>query len=110
MDRESYTHPDIADFINANFVAVKIDYDANPKLTAEIERAAALENLPTGIPLTLFTTPQGTLYFGGTYYPPSKTGDKIAFKQALDEALSTFHEHQSTLEKDGTKLHLETQP
>ncbi|MEO8724608.1 MAG: DUF255 domain-containing protein, partial [Acidobacteriaceae bacterium] len=54
MDRDSYTHPEIARFINANFVAVKIDYDADPNLTRNLEHAAALENLPAGIPLTLF--------------------------------------------------------
>ena len=32
MDRESYNTPDLAAFVNANFVAVKVDYEAQPQL------------------------------------------------------------------------------
>jgi thiol:disulfide interchange protein len=46
MDRESYNRPDLAAFINANFVAVKVDYDAQPQLAAELERAQAVLNQP----------------------------------------------------------------
>ncbi|MEO8726920.1 MAG: DUF255 domain-containing protein, partial [Acidobacteriaceae bacterium] len=112
MDRDSYTHPEIARFINANFVAIKIDYDADPKLTRNIQRAAALENLPAGIPLTLFVSPQLTLYDGGSYYPPTPTGSKISLQQALSGALAKYRNHRSAVAKDGVRLNLipEKQP
>lgn len=112
MDRDSYTHPEIARFINANFVAVKVDYDADPNLTRNLERAAALENLPAGIPLTLFVSPQLTLYDGGSYYPPIPTGSKISLQQALSGALARYRDHRSDIAKDGIKLNLtlEKQP
>src|SRR5438128_437285 len=44
MDRDSYTKNDIAEFINAHFIAVKIDYDEHPELSAALEHAAALAN------------------------------------------------------------------
>ncbi len=88
MDRESYNRPELAAFINANFVAVKVDYDARPQLAAELERAQAVLNLPSGLPLTGFLTPAGKLYFGGTYFPPETKSDKPAFEHVLEQALA----------------------
>jgi hypothetical protein len=47
-------------FVKANFVAVKVDYDTEPELAAELERAQAVLNLPSGLPLTGFLTPGGS--------------------------------------------------
>jgi len=59
---------------NANFLAVKMAYDAQP---VELEWAQAVLNLPSGLPLTGFLTPGGKLYFGGTYFPRETQGDKV---------------------------------
>src|SRR5882724_7798321 len=59
MDKESYTDPALAAFINANFVAVKVDFDADAKFSARLQRAQAYINVPSGLPLTAFVTPQG---------------------------------------------------
>ncbi len=107
MDRESYNCPDLAAFINANFVAVKVDYDAQPQLAAELERAQAVLNLPSGLPLTGFLTPDGKLYFGGSYFPRQAKGDKPAFEDVLKEALRMYREHRSQLEHDGVELNKE---
>src|SRR5438067_13135693 len=52
MDKESYTNPELAEFINANFVPIKVDFDADPKLSARLQRAQAYINVPAGLPLT----------------------------------------------------------
>jgi uncharacterized protein YyaL (SSP411 family) len=104
MDRESYNRPDLAAFINANFIAVKVDYDAQPHLAAELERAQAVLNLPSGLPLTGFVTPGGKLYFGGCYFPRQAKGDKPAFEDALKQALRMYREHRSQVERDGLEL------
>jgi len=107
MDRESYNRPDLAAFINANFVAVKVDYDAQPQLAAELERAQAALNLPSGLPLTGFVTPGRKLYFGGSYFPRQAKGDKPAFEDALKQALRMYREHRSQVERDGVALNEE---
>ena len=106
MDRESYTRPEIARFINANFVAVKLDYDARPRLTAKLERAHALKNFPAGIPLTGFLTPCGRLYLGGTYFPPQAIEDKPAFAETLKQAADMYRSRRVQLEQDGFDLKL----
>ena len=106
MDRESYTRPEIADYINANFVAVKLDYDARPRLTAKLERAHALKNFPAGIPLTGFLTPCGKLYLGGTYFPPQAIEDKPGFAETLKQAAGLYRTERAQLERDGFDLKL----
>ena len=61
MDRDTYSNVDIANYINQHFVAVKVDFDASPKLVAQLQHAQAVLNLPAGLPLTSFITPDGSL-------------------------------------------------
>jgi len=107
MDRESYHRPDLSAFINDNFVAVKVDYDAQPQLAAELERAQAVLNVPSGLPLTGFATPSGKLYFGGTYFPRETEGDKPAFEAVLKQALRLYRDHRAEVERDGVELNKE---
>ena len=62
MDRDTYSNVDTANYINQHFVAVKVDFDASPKLVAQLQKAQAVLNLPAGLPLTSFITPDGRLY------------------------------------------------
>jgi uncharacterized protein YyaL (SSP411 family) len=84
MDRDTYTVPAPADCINQHFVAVKVDFDAAPKLVAQLQRAQAMLSLPAGLPLTSFITPDGKLYFGPGYLPATRQGDKASFWEAAD--------------------------
>jgi uncharacterized protein YyaL (SSP411 family) len=60
MNRETYTNVDTANYINQQFVAVKVDFDASPKLVAQLQQAQALLNLAAGLSLISFT-PDGKL-------------------------------------------------
>ena len=104
MDRDSYTRPETAAFINANFVAIKVDYDTQPALAARLERAQAVLNLPSGVPLTLFATPSGKLYFGGTYFPRQASKGKPAFEEVLKQALLMYRDQRGNVEHDGFDL------
>ncbi|HEV2176473.1 MAG TPA: DUF255 domain-containing protein [Terriglobia bacterium] len=104
MDRESYTQAETAAFINAHFVAIKIDYDADPKLAASLERAQAFLNLPSGLPVTAFATPSGKLYFGGSYFPAQASHAKPAFFDAMRQALALYRDHRADQEREGFDL------
>jgi uncharacterized protein YyaL (SSP411 family) len=106
MDEESYTDPELAKFINTNFVPVKVDFDADAKFSARLQRAQAYINLPAGLPLTAFVTPQGKLYSGGSYFPREAKGDKPAFRNALKAALTMYRQHDAAL-NEAFDLHLE---
>lgn len=103
MDRETYTNPAAAEFINQHFVAVKVDFDASPGLVAQLQRAQAILNLPAGLPLTSFLTPEGRLYDGAGYLPGQRKGGKPSFSEAADEALKLYA-NKARLEQEGYQL------
>ncbi|GAC1653540.1 MAG: hypothetical protein NVS9B15_14270 [Acidobacteriaceae bacterium] len=107
MDKDSYSHREVAEFINSHFIAIKVDYDSDTKLIARLQRAAAVENLPVGVPLTLFLTPHQTLYYGGTYFPARASAKQISFMDALQKASEEFAEKHYRLDASGTRVDLE---
>jgi len=106
MDRDTYTNVDTADYINQHFVAVKVDFDASPKLVAQLQQAQAVLNLPAGLPLISFITPDGRLYFGAGYLPAEHKNGKPSFREAADEALARFA-NRSKVEEQSFQLELE---
>jgi hypothetical protein len=78
------------------------------RLAAELERAQALLNLPSGLPLTGFVTPDGMLYFGGSYFPHEAKGDKPAFEDVLKKTLRLYREHRPQIEREGVSVRRET--
>ena len=101
MDRESYSQPELARFINDQFVAVKIDYDLQPEIAARLQRAQAFMNLPVGLPLTAFLSPSGKLYFGGGYFPAKARLGKPSLQEMLKGALQMLREQREVLEQGG---------
>jgi thiol-disulfide isomerase/thioredoxin len=106
MDRDTYTNAATADYINRHFIAVKVDFDASPKLVAQLQRAQAILNLPAGLPLTSFITPDGKLYFGAGYLPSKHKGEKRSFQEAADEALARYAQ-KSKIDEESFQLEVE---
>ncbi|HXQ29822.1 MAG TPA: thioredoxin domain-containing protein [Gemmatimonadales bacterium] len=72
MDGESYEQPDVAEILNEGFVAIKVDRDERPDVDQRYQRAVQALSGQGGWPLTAFLTPDGDVFFGGTYFPPEK--------------------------------------
>jgi uncharacterized protein YyaL (SSP411 family) len=106
MDRETYNNTDTAEYINRRFVAVKVDIDASPQLAAEIERAQAALNLPAGLPLTAFLTPDGKLYFGAGYLPAVRQAGKRSFRETAEEALRLLTD-KAKIEEEAVQLEVQ---
>ncbi len=75
MQRESYAIEATAKLINDNFLPILVDREEMPELDATFQSAAALMGLGGGWPLTMFLTPGGKPFYGGTYFPPQETGE-----------------------------------
>jgi uncharacterized protein len=99
MDRDTYTNVATAEYINHHFVPIKVDFDAAPDLVAQLQRAQAILNLPAGLPLTSFITPDGKLYFGGGYLPAEHKADKLSFREAAEEALKRYADKNKIAEE-----------
>ena len=94
MDRESYENPEIAQIINEHFVAVKVDRDERPDVDARYQAAVSAITGQGGWPLTVFLTPDGRPYFGGTYIPPDDRYGRPGFPRVLEALAQVWHERR----------------
>ncbi len=83
MDRESYESGEIAAIINERFVAVKVDRDERPDVDSRYQLAVSAISGTGGWPLTVFLTPDGKPFYGGTYFPPVDQYGRPSFKKIL---------------------------
>ncbi len=94
MDRESYENPTIAQLINENFIAVKVDRDERPDVDARYQAAVSAITGQGGWPLTVFLTPDGMPYFGGTYIPPDERYGRPGFPRVLEALAQVWRERR----------------
>jgi uncharacterized protein YyaL (SSP411 family) len=94
MDRESYENPEIAKLINEHYVAVKVDRDERPDVDARYQAAVSAITGQGGWPLTVFLTPDGRPYFGGTYIPPDDRYGRPGFPRVLEALAQVWHERR----------------
>jgi hypothetical protein len=94
MDRESYENPAIAQLINKNYVAVKVDRDERPDVDSRYQAAVSAITGQGGWPLTAFLTPDGRPYFGGTYIPPDDRYGRPGFPRVLEALAQVWHERR----------------
>jgi uncharacterized protein len=109
MDRDTYTNTATAGYINQCFVSIKVDFDSAPELVAQLQRAQAVLNLPAGLPLTSFITPDGKLYFGAGYLPAEGKAGKPSFREAAEQALKRFAD-KSEIAEESFQLEVARKP
>ncbi len=87
MAHESFENPEIAATMNRLFINIKVDREERPDLDQIYQHALALMGEQGGWPLTMFLTPDGEPFWGGTYFPPEQRWGRPGFPQVL-EAIS----------------------
>ena len=84
MERESFENADIAAQMNENFVSVKVDREERPDIDSIYMTAVQAMTGHGGWPMTVFLTPDGKPFYGGTYFPPEDRGGMPSFPRVLD--------------------------
>lgn len=92
MDHESYEDPETAALINELFVPVKVDRDERPDVDARYQRAVQALTGQGGWPLTAFLTPDGQVFYGGTYFPPEDRFGRPSFRRVLEEVARVWRD------------------
>ena len=92
MDRESYDSPEIAQIVNEQFIAVKVDRDERPDIDSRYQVAVSSISGQGGWPLTAFLTPDGKPFYGGTYFPPHDHYGRPSFKRVLLSMANAYKE------------------
>src|SRR5688500_17269544 len=90
MDGESYEDPELASYLNQNFICIKVDRDERPDVDARYQRAVQTLTQQGGWPLTGFLTPRGEVFFGGTYFPPDGKYGRPGFRSVLASVLDAY--------------------
>ncbi len=99
MDRESYENADIAAIINREFIAVKVDRDERPDVDSRYQLAVSAISGTGGWPLTVFLTPDGRPFYGGTYFPPIDQWGRPSFKKILLAIADAYKERRDEVVK-----------
>ncbi|NLW50502.1 MAG: thioredoxin domain-containing protein [Candidatus Brocadiaceae bacterium] len=104
MARECFENPAIAAAMNAHFVCVKVDREERPDLDALYMRALQLMTGLGGWPLTVFLTPDGVPFFGGTYFPPEDRAGLPGFPQVLEAVRSTYADRRDGVHQSAARI------
>ena len=84
MAHESFENPAIAAAMNEHFVNIKVDREERPDIDAIYMHALHMMGEQGGWPLTMFLTPDGEPFWGGTYFPPTPRFGRPGFPQVLE--------------------------
>ena len=104
MDGESYEDPALAAYLNAHFVCVKVDRDERPDVDTRYQRAVQTLAGQGGWPLTAFLTPDGDVFYGGTYFPPDGKFARPGFRAVLERVLDAFRAQRPKVLESATQL------
>src|SRR4029453_12523174 len=104
MERESFEDPQTAALMNRLFVNVKVDREERPDVDAVYINAVVHLTGQGGWPMTVFLTPRGEPFFGGTYYPPEPRHGMPAFSQVLEAVAEAYRDRRA--EVDGSAVRL----
>src|SRR5580692_312356 len=99
MDRESYESAEVAQIINREYIAVKVDRDERPDVDSRYQLAVSAISGTGGWPLTVFLTPDGRPFYGGTYFPPVDQWGRPSFKKILLAIADAYKQRQDEVLK-----------
>ena len=104
MERESFEDPATADVMNRHFVCVKVDREERPDIDAIYMDAVQAMTGQGGWPMTVFLTPDGKPFYGGTYYPPDDRHGLPSFRRLLHAIDQAWRERRNDIELQGKQL------
>ncbi|MBI2235876.1 MAG: thioredoxin domain-containing protein [Magnetospirillum sp.] len=90
MAHESFEDPATAGLMNELFVPIKVDREERPDLDALYQQALTMMGQQGGWPLTMFLTPAGEPFWGGTYFPPTSRWGRPGFPDVLHSVAATW--------------------
>jgi uncharacterized protein YyaL (SSP411 family) len=104
MDAESYENETTAGIINDNYVAIKVDRDERPDVDSRYQAAVSAISGQGGWPLTAFLTPDGQVFFGGTYFPPEDRYGRTGFPKVLELLAETFRKEPAKVVQNAEQV------
>jgi uncharacterized protein len=104
MARESFSDPVLAEYLNDNFVSIKVDREEYPDVDSTYLAAAGAFTDQLGWPLTVFVTPGGRAFFAGTYFPPVELPGRVSFRQVLEAVVDAWSNRRDEVDSVASGL------
>jgi uncharacterized protein YyaL (SSP411 family) len=95
MERESFENEAIAKLMNAHYVSLKVDREERPDVDAIYMNAVQIMTGSGGWPMTVFLTPDGKPFYGGTYFPPEDRYGRPGFSRVLESLHEAWTKRRS---------------
>ena len=99
MERESFENEAIAALMNQNFINIKVDREERPDLDAVYMEAVQMLTGSGGWPMTVFLTPEGRPFYGGTYFPPVDRMNLPGFPRLLQSISQSYQTNRAEIER-----------
>jgi uncharacterized protein len=104
MERESFEDEATAAFLNDHFIAIKVDREERPDLDQIYMGAVQALTGGGGWPMSVFLTPEGRPFYGGTYFPNEPRHGLPSFRQLLEGIDLAWKTQRTDLEQTGAQL------
>jgi uncharacterized protein len=105
MERESFESPEVAAFLNAHFVSIKVDREERPDVDKIYMTFVQATTGQGGWPLNVFLTPDLKPFFGGTYFPPDDRQGRRSFLGVLRQVQQLWQTRQPELASSADDIH-----
>jgi len=97
MAHESFEDQDTADVMNAHFINIKVDREEHPDVDAIYQKTLQILGQQGGWPLTMFLTPKGEPFWGGTYFPKQQSYGRPSFVEVLKNISNAYKDQKDDI-------------
>ncbi|HET8678797.1 MAG TPA: thioredoxin domain-containing protein, partial [bacterium] len=104
MEHESFEDPAVAAVMNDAFINIKVDREERPDLDDIYMKAVVAMTGHGGWPMSVFLTPAGVPFYGGTYFPPSPRQGMPAFVDVLRAIAGAWRDRRDEIERNGAGM------
>ncbi|GAA0622625.1 thioredoxin domain-containing protein [Kribbella sandramycini] len=104
MAHESFEDAATAEYLNANFVCVKVDREERPDVDAIYMAATVAMTGQGGWPMSVFLTPEAEPFFCGTYFPKEPRGGMASFRQVLGSLVDAWQTKREQIDGIGRRV------
>jgi uncharacterized protein YyaL (SSP411 family) len=104
MERESFEDEATAAFLNDRFVSIKVDREERPDLDQVYMGAVQAMTGQGGWPMSVFLTPEGRPFYGGTYFPDQPRHGMPSFRMVLEGIDRAWREQRGDIEQSAAQL------
>ena len=104
MERESFENVDTARLMNEHYVNIKVDREERPDIDAIYMSAVQAMTGHGGWPMTMFLTPDGVPFFGGTYFPPDDRPGMPSFRRVLAGVADAYRSRRDDVHRSGEEI------